>query len=134
LRQVVRPAIGLLAVLLVVEYVLLPQLAGARKIVRAGVPRSQAVSGKTLQTVGLAVVLNIILGAALITALILHGGSPLYTPIAAAGLSLLLLVSAPSAANRRSGDPTAGQAAARRPGCGAAAHRVPRVDLARPWF
>jgi uncharacterized protein (TIRG00374 family) len=167
LRQVVRPAIGVLAILLVVEYVLLPQLAGARKtirllsgingwwlalgaiaeiasllayarlsqrtlrwkpltfpkmlqidlstlavshvvpagslvgvglgyalIVRAGVPRSQAVSGKTLQAVGSAVVLNVILGAALITALILHGGSPLYTPIAAAGLSLLLLVSA----------------------------------------
>jgi uncharacterized protein (TIRG00374 family) len=167
LRQVVRPAIGVLAILLVLEYVLLPQLAGARKtirllsgingwwlalgaiaeiasllayarlsqrtlrwkpltfpkmlqidlstlavshvvpagslvgvglgyalIVRAGVPRNQAVSGKTLQTVGSAVVLNIILGAGLITALILHGGSPLYTPIAAAGLSLLLLVSA----------------------------------------
>jgi uncharacterized protein (TIRG00374 family) len=167
LRQVVRPAIGVLAILLVLEYVLLPQLAGARKtirllsgisgwwlalgaiaeiasllayarlsqrtlrwkpltfpkmlqidlstlavshvvpagslvgvglgyalIVRAGVPRNQAASGKTLQTVGSAVVLNIILGAGLITALILHGGSPLYTPIAAAGLSLLLLVSA----------------------------------------
>ncbi|MDQ1748999.1 MAG: putative heme transporter [Pseudonocardiales bacterium] len=164
LRQVVRPALGILAILLVLEYVLLPQIAGARKtlrllsgvngwwlaagmlaegasllayarltqrtlrspltfgkvmqidlstlavshvvpagsvvgvglgyrlLVRAGVPPSQAVTGKALQTVGSAVVLNVILGIALVAALILHGGEALYTPIAAAGLLLVVLV------------------------------------------
>jgi uncharacterized protein (TIRG00374 family) len=166
-RHVVRPAIGILATLLVLEYVLLPQIAGARQtlrllsgingwwlalgliaevasllayarlsqqalrwaplsfakmlqidlstlalshvvpggslvgvglgyrlLVRAGVPASQAVSGKALQAVGSAVVLNVILGVGLIAALALHGGDPLYTPIASAGLLLLLLVTA----------------------------------------
>ncbi|CAN5507524.1 hypothetical protein BH10ACT8_BH10ACT8_24460 [soil metagenome] len=165
LRQVVRPTAGILAILLVVEYVLLPQIAGARKTIhllsginlwwlalgvvtevasllayarltqrtlraenlgfakilqidlstlavshvvpagsvvgmglgyrlltRAGVPRSVAVTGKTLQTVGSAVVLNVILGIGLVAALVLHGGDPLYTPIAIAGLLLLVAV------------------------------------------
>jgi uncharacterized protein (TIRG00374 family) len=52
------------------------------------------VSGKALQAVGSAVVLNVILGVGLIAALALHGGDPLYTPIASAGLLLLLLVTA----------------------------------------
>jgi hypothetical protein len=162
---VIRPAIGILAILLVVEYVLLPQIAGARKtfslldginwwwcaaglvlqfasllayarltqltlrtdqvsyrrllqidlstmavshvvpagsvvgvglgyrlLTRSGVKPAQAVSGKALQTVGSAVVLNLMLGGALVCALILHGGDARYTPIAAAGLLLLALV------------------------------------------
>ncbi|MGX7681185.1 lysylphosphatidylglycerol synthase transmembrane domain-containing protein [Jatrophihabitans sp. DSM 45814] len=165
LRQVVKPAIGILAILLVVEYVLMPQIAGARKtihllsginiwwlitgllaevasllaysrlsqrmlrwaplsyprmlqidmstlavshvvpagalvgvglgyrlLVRAGVPSSRVVTGKTLQTVGSAVVLNLILGIGLIAALALHGGDALYGQVAAVGVLLMLLV------------------------------------------
>ncbi|UQX88243.1 flippase-like domain-containing protein [Jatrophihabitans telluris] len=164
-RQIVRPTLGVLALLLVINYVLLPQIAGARKtihllsgvnvwwlvvaaaaeiasllayvrlsqltlrwpslrfrtmsqidlstlalshvvpagslvgvgvgyalIVRAGVPRSQAVTGKTVQTVGSAVILNVILAVGLCAALVLHGSDPLYGPIAAAGLVLLVSV------------------------------------------
>ncbi|MCW2541743.1 MAG: hypothetical protein JWN95_3468 [Frankiales bacterium] len=171
LRQVIRPAVGILAILLVGEYVLLPQIAGARKtihlltgidpwwlmagmlaeiasllayarlsqltvrssprvsfakmlqidlstlavshvvpagslvgiglgyrlVVRSGVPPSAAVSGKALQTVGSAVVLNVILGGGLVAALILHGGDALYTPIACAGLVLIIVVFGTSA-------------------------------------
>jgi uncharacterized protein (TIRG00374 family) len=67
---------------------------GYRLLVRNGVPPPQAVSGKTVQTVGSAVVLNGILGVGLIAALALHGGDALYTPIASAGSVLLLLVAA----------------------------------------
>lgn len=164
-RQIVRPALGVLAILLVINYILLPQIAGARKtihllsgidgwwvalaglaeiasllayvrlsqltlrwpplkfstmaqidlstlalshvvpagslvgvgvgyalIVRAGVPRSQAVTGKTVQTVGSAVVLNLLLAIGLVAALFLHGGDALYGPIAGAGLALLVAV------------------------------------------
>jgi uncharacterized protein (TIRG00374 family) len=165
LRKVIRPAIGILAILLVTEYVLLPQLAGARKtlnlldgvnwwwcalgvliqftslaayarltqltlrsddvtyrrllqidlstlavshivpagsvvgvglgyrlLTRSGVPPAKAVSGKALQTIGSAVVLNVLLGGALIYALSFHGSDSRYTPIALAGLALLLFV------------------------------------------
>jgi uncharacterized protein (TIRG00374 family) len=65
---------------------------GYRLLTRSGVKPAKAVSGKALQTIGSAVVLNLMLGGALVFALILHGGDRRYTPIAAAGLALLLLV------------------------------------------
>ncbi len=165
LRQVIRPAVGILAILLVTEYILLPQIAGARRtlrlldgiswwwcavgvlaqfasllayarltqltlrsdevtygrllqidlstlavshlvpagsvvgvglgyrlLTRSGVAPAKAVSGKALQTIGSAVVLNVLLGGALVYALSFHGGDSRYTPIAVAGLVLLLMV------------------------------------------
>jgi len=66
---------------------------GYRLLVRAGVPRSQAVAGKTLQTIGSAVVLNVILFVGLILALGFYGGSNgIYLPIIIAGLLLLAVV------------------------------------------
>ena len=64
---------------------------GYRLLTRSGVPSERAVTGKALQTVGSAVVLNLMLGGALVAALITHGNNPLYAPVAAAGLALLLL-------------------------------------------
>ena len=63
---------------------------GYRLLVRSGVPSERAVTGKALQTVGSAVVLNLMLGGALIAALLLHGSNPLYAPIAAVGIALIL--------------------------------------------
>jgi uncharacterized protein (TIRG00374 family) len=63
---------------------------GYRLLVRSGVSSDHAVSGKALQTVGSAVVLNVLLGGALLAALLTHGNNPLYAPIAAVGLALIL--------------------------------------------
>lgn len=62
---------------------------GYRLLTRVGVPPVKAVTGKALQTVGSAVVLNLLLAVSLVLALVLHGNNPLYLPIAAAGLLLL---------------------------------------------
>ena len=63
---------------------------GYRLLVRSGVSSARAVTGKALQTVGSAVVLNLMLGGALIAALLLHGSNPLYAPVAAVGLLLIV--------------------------------------------
>jgi len=63
---------------------------GYRLLTRIGVPPDKALSGKALQTVGSAVVLNLLLACSLVTTLVLHGNDPLYLPIAAAGLLLLV--------------------------------------------
>jgi uncharacterized protein (TIRG00374 family) len=63
---------------------------GYRLLVRSGVPSERAVTGKALQTVGSAVVLNVMLGGALIAALATHGSNPLYAPVAAVGLALII--------------------------------------------
>lgn len=67
---------------------------GYRLLTRSGVPPERAVTGKALQTVGSAVVLNLILGGALIAALIIHGNNPLYGPVAAVGLTLIFVATA----------------------------------------
>jgi uncharacterized protein (TIRG00374 family) len=63
---------------------------GYRLLTRSGVSSDHAVSGKALQTVGSAVVLNLLLGGALVAALLTHGNNPLYAPIAAVGLCLIV--------------------------------------------
>jgi uncharacterized protein (TIRG00374 family) len=63
---------------------------GYRLLTRSGVPSDRAVTGKALQTVGSAVVLNLMLGGALVAALVTHGNNPLYAPVAAVGLALIL--------------------------------------------
>lgn len=65
---------------------------GYKLLTRAGVPPERAITGKTLQTVGSAVVLNLILAIGLVAALALYGGDALYTPVAVAGLLLLSVV------------------------------------------
>jgi uncharacterized protein (TIRG00374 family) len=62
---------------------------GYRLLTRVGVPPVKAITGKALQTVGSAVVLNILTALSLLLALVLHGNNPLYLPIATAGLLLL---------------------------------------------
>ncbi len=63
---------------------------GYRLLTRSGVSSERAVTGKALQTVGSAVVLNVLLGAGLVAALVLHGSNPLYAPMAAIGLALII--------------------------------------------
>jgi uncharacterized protein (TIRG00374 family) len=63
---------------------------GYRLLTRSGVSPDRAVTGKALQTVGSAVVLNLMLGGALIAALFTHGSNPLYVPIAVVGLALIV--------------------------------------------
>ena len=63
---------------------------GYRLLTRSGVPSERAVTGKALQTVGSAVVLNLMLGGALVAALVTHGSNPLYAPIAIVGLILIV--------------------------------------------
>jgi hypothetical protein len=75
---------------------------GYRLLTRSGVPSDRAVSGKALQTVGSAVVLNLMLGGALIAALVTHGNNPLYAPVAAVGLALILAASIGAALIARS--------------------------------
>jgi uncharacterized protein (TIRG00374 family) len=65
---------------------------GYRLLTRFGVSKAGAASAKTVQTVGSAVVLNLILAIALIAAIFLHGNNPLYAPFAGAGVVLLLAV------------------------------------------
>ena len=62
---------------------------GYRMLTRAGVSGPAAVFAKATQTVGSAVVLNLILWIALVASLPLHGFSPVYGPVAIAGLILL---------------------------------------------
>jgi uncharacterized protein (TIRG00374 family) len=64
---------------------------GYQLLTKVGVPPAKALSGKALQTVGSAVVLNLLLAGSLLTAIVLYGGNPLYLPIAAAGLVLLVV-------------------------------------------
>jgi uncharacterized protein (TIRG00374 family) len=64
---------------------------GYQLLTRVGVPPARAVTGKALQTVGSAVVLNVLLAVSLLTALVMYGNNPLYLPIAAAGLLLLVV-------------------------------------------
>ena len=65
---------------------------GYRLLTRFGVSKPGAATAKTVQTVGSAVVLNLILALALIAAIFLHGNNPLYAPFAGAGVLLLLAV------------------------------------------
>lgn len=62
---------------------------GYRLLTKSGVPGSQAAVAKSLQAVGSAVVLNVILWFGLVGALIWHGNNPLYAPVAAAGAALM---------------------------------------------
>jgi uncharacterized protein (TIRG00374 family) len=62
---------------------------GYRMLTRAGVSGPAAVFAKATQAVGSAVVLNLILWVALLVTLPLHGFSPVYGPVAVAGLVLL---------------------------------------------
>ncbi|MDQ1630283.1 MAG: putative heme transporter [Frankiaceae bacterium] len=64
---------------------------GYQLLTKVGVPPAKALSGKALQTVGSAVVLNLLLAASLLVAIVFYGGNPLYLPIAAAGLVLLVV-------------------------------------------
>jgi uncharacterized protein (TIRG00374 family) len=63
---------------------------GYRLLTRSGVSGSAAMAGKTVQTVGSAVILNLLLALSLVAALLLHGNNSLYAPIAGAGLLLLV--------------------------------------------
>jgi uncharacterized protein (TIRG00374 family) len=58
-------------------------------LTRAGVSGPAAVFAKATQAVGSAVVLNLILWVALVASIPLHGFSPVYGPVALAGLVLL---------------------------------------------
>jgi uncharacterized protein (TIRG00374 family) len=62
---------------------------GYRLLTRAGVSGPAAVFAKATQAVGSAVVLNLILWLALAASIPLHGFSPVYGPVALAGLVLL---------------------------------------------
>jgi uncharacterized protein (TIRG00374 family) len=58
-------------------------------LTRSGVSGPAAVFAKATQAIGSAVVLNLILWVALVASLPLHGFSPVYGPVAVAGLVLL---------------------------------------------
>lgn len=62
---------------------------GYRLLTRAGVRGPAAVFTKTAQAVGSAVVLNLLLWAALVASIPLHGFSPVYGPVALAGVVLM---------------------------------------------
>jgi uncharacterized protein (TIRG00374 family) len=62
---------------------------GYRLLTRAGVSGPAAVFAKATQAIGSAVVLNLILWLALAASIPLHGFSPVYGPVAVAGLVLL---------------------------------------------
>lgn len=62
---------------------------GYRMLTRAGVSGPSAVFTKAAQSIGSAVVLNLLLWVALLASLPLHGFSPVYGPVALAGLVLL---------------------------------------------
>jgi uncharacterized protein (TIRG00374 family) len=62
---------------------------GYRLLTQFGVSRTGAVFAKAIQAVGSAVVLNVILWAALIASILLHGFSPVYGPVALVGVLLL---------------------------------------------
>lgn len=62
---------------------------GYRMLTLSGVKPPDAVFGKALQTVGSAVVLNVLLWLSLVVSIPLHGFSPVYGPIALLGVVLL---------------------------------------------
>jgi uncharacterized protein (TIRG00374 family) len=62
---------------------------GYRLLTRAGVRGPAALFTKTAQAVGSAVVLNLLLWAALVASIPLHGFSPVYGPVALAGVVLM---------------------------------------------
>ncbi|SDX90966.1 hypothetical protein SAMN05661080_01672 [Modestobacter sp. DSM 44400] len=62
---------------------------GYRLLTRAGVSGPAAVFAKATQSIGSAVVLNLLLWGALVASLPLHGFSPVYGPVALTGLVLL---------------------------------------------
>jgi uncharacterized protein (TIRG00374 family) len=62
---------------------------GYRLLTRAGVSGPAAVFTKAAQSIGSAVVLNLLLAIALLASIPLHGFSPVYGPVALAGLLLL---------------------------------------------
>jgi uncharacterized protein (TIRG00374 family) len=94
---------------------------GYQLLTKVGVPSAKAVSGKALQTVGSAVVLNLLLAGSLIAALFLYGNNPLYLPIAAAGLVLLVVAGCTSILLVRN-ERSVGEALVRLTG------RIPKVD------
>jgi uncharacterized protein (TIRG00374 family) len=67
---------------------------GYRLLTRAGVSGPAAVFTKATQSIGSAVVLNLILWLALVASIPLHGFSPVYGPVAVAGLVLLTAAAA----------------------------------------
>lgn len=94
---------------------------GYRLLTRIGVAPDKALSGKALQTVGSAVVLNVLLAGSLVAALALYGNDPLYLPIAGAGL-LLLIAAGTAAVLLVRNEQRVGDALARLAG------RIPKVD------
>jgi uncharacterized protein (TIRG00374 family) len=62
---------------------------GYRLLTRTGVPGPTVVFVKATQSIGSAVVLNLMLWIALVASIPLHGFSPVYGPVALAGLVLL---------------------------------------------
>jgi uncharacterized protein (TIRG00374 family) len=65
---------------------------GLGLFVRAGVEPSRAISGKTVQSIGSAVALNVLLAVALVASVAVHGTSPIYPVAAAIVVGLLVLV------------------------------------------
>jgi uncharacterized protein (TIRG00374 family) len=94
---------------------------GYRMLTRAGVSGPAAVFAKATQAVGSAVVLNLILWVALVASIPLHGFSPVYGPVAVAGLVLLTAAAVVAALVLR-GDDRIAAVLARRLG------RLPRVS------
>ncbi|MDQ2750201.1 MAG: YbhN family protein [Actinomycetota bacterium] len=67
---------------------------GYRLLTRAGVAPAAAVIAKATQAIGSAVVLNLLLGTALLSSIALHGFSSVYGLVAIAGLIVLSLAAA----------------------------------------
>lgn len=67
---------------------------GYQLLTDSGVSGVDAVSAKGTQAVGSAVVLNVVLWASLAASIVLHGFSPVYGPVALAGLVLLSVAAA----------------------------------------
>jgi uncharacterized protein (TIRG00374 family) len=96
---------------------------GYQLLTKVGVPPAKALSGKALQTVGSAVVLNLLLAGSLLAAIIFYGNNPLYLPIAAAGLTLLVVAGATAVLLVRNEQAVAAVATR-------LARRVPKIDPA----
>lgn len=94
---------------------------GYQLLTKVGVPPAKAVSGKALQTVGSAVVLNLLLAVSLLAAIVFYGNNPLYLPVAAAGFVLIVVAGVGSFLLVR--DESAVTAAATR-----TVARIPKVD------
>ena len=65
---------------------------GFRMLTLCGVSPDRAVTGKTVQTVGSAIVLNVLLDVALVAAIVRHGTNTLYGTAAAVGVVLMAAV------------------------------------------